>query len=99
MLEAIIENYDIDIKDFSKYAIIINSTDTLQKIYTKLDWNYQSPVFNPDVDNYIMIGYPNNQAKTIGYGETSDEAISDARQYLINMGYVVTVFQPERYFS
>ena len=97
LLEKLNENYSLN--DFAVKTIIINPTDTLGQIYQKLGWTYRSPQFNSDINSYSIIGYPHGTEKSIGYGQTPDEAIANARQYLTEMGYITPTIPLQRYFT
>lgn len=93
------DNFVSTIDEFASRAILIDTEDSLQEIYRKLGWVYQEPQFDTDIEGYTVEGYPNSYRKRIGYGDTPQEAILDARQYLVDMGYIVPTITIQRYYT
>lgn len=78
---------NVTIDDFSFTGIIINDNTFLSKIFEYLQWPYSGPILTDN--GYIIEGIPNGISTVIGTGESADEAIDSAGNYLLLRGYIV----------
>lgn len=88
LLEAIELQHTKTLDDFASRTIIVSQDDKLQTIYRKLGWKYHIG-FNSELNLFEIVGYPNNTPKIIGVGETVEETLNDALEYLILTGHIV----------
>lgn len=63
-------------------SIIVNNRDTLKSMYDRLGWVYRNPIRNNDIFYMYQDDIP------IGFGNTTEEAIESAIDYLDYTGYI-----------
>lgn len=87
-------NKDIfDENERPRKSLVVTPYENIVDIYSKLNWKYNYPVYNPEIGFFEMIGYPGyyNTPIVIGYGNTQMQAEIDARDYLIRTGTISEV--------
>lgn len=85
--------------DFAPFSVIVDVNEPLHSIYDKLQWNYFAPEYDEVFERYFIDGYPGGKEKIIGIGKSPEDAIEDARNYLLHMGYIVNMKNPKKYFG
>jgi hypothetical protein len=87
------------LNDFATKTLIVPPNDTLTNIYSRLNWKYERPTYDSELSLYEVCGYPNGKKSLIGSGFTLKDAVTDAYEYLVLMGYIITAKSLEQYLK
>lgn len=99
LVELFEREYTASLDDFAPRAVVVDPNDSVEQLYSRLGWSYQEPVYNDELELWSLLGRPNGAEKRIALGETREEVLLNARQYLVDMGYIVPVMTVQRHFA